>query len=68
MSNEVLDNTFGKKVSSTLLEGLVDSEDEYSFEEKLDFLLQEWKKHDTASGTVAKFCEWLLKNKVEVIR
>ena len=48
VQNKVLDNIFGKKVSSTLLEDLVDSEDEYSFKEKLDFLLQEWKKHDTA--------------------
>jgi len=51
VSNEVLDNIFGKKVSCTLLGGLVDSEDEYSFDEKLDILLQEWKNHDTASGT-----------------
>lgn len=68
VQNEILDDIFGRKVGSTLLEGLIDSEGEYSFDEKLDFLLQKWKKHDPVSGAVIEFCEWFLKNKVAVIR
>lgn len=60
---EILDDIFGKQVGTTFLEGLVDSS-EVSFDEKLDFLLGKWKD----AGPLTEFCDWFVKNKVDVIR
>ena len=38
VQTEILDDIFGKKVGTTLYEGLVDASDEVKFEEKLELL------------------------------
>ena len=62
--SEILDDIFGKRVGSTLLEGLVDSEDD-AYEGNVKLLIEKWK--EKAVG-VNQFCDWFLKNKTDVIR
>lgn len=68
LRSEILDDLFGKKVGSTQLEGLVDCADEGAFDEKLRLLVQKWKSHEESNEAVSDMCEWLFKNKVDVIR
>lgn len=65
---EILDDIFGGRVGNTLLEGLVDCADESSSDEKLPACMDKWKGHEESKEAVTGFCEWLLKNKVDVIR
>lgn len=67
VKSEIVGDIFGKKVGTTLLEGLVDSEDDL-FEATLESLLEKWKEHQSEAASVEEFCEWFLKNKKEVIR
>ena len=53
---------FGKKIATTLVEGLVDSEDEHIFEENFRLLVLKWKTRDSDCGEIAEFCDRLLKN------
>ncbi len=46
------------------MEGLVDSQDKSSFEDKLQLLLMKWKRTEQGAG----FCDWLVQNKVGVLR
>ncbi len=68
VQKEVLDDTFGRRAGSTLFEGLVDCADESSFDEKLPSIMDKWKSHEESKEAMTGFCEWLLKNKVDVIR
>ena len=68
---EVLDDIFSRRVGSTLLTGLVDSNSLDMYEEKLGCLLTKWRKHDPADSSdklVNQFCSWLIVNKDDVIR
>lgn len=68
MCKEILDDIFGRKCGNVLFEGLVDSNDEHSFEEKLSVVVDKWKKHEGSEEEVGRFCEWLQKSKIDVIR
>ena len=49
-------------------EGLVDCVDQSSFEEKLPIIMEKWRSNDENTEALTGFCDWLLKNKVNVIR
>ena len=69
VQTEILNDIFGRKVGSTQLTGLVDSVNQYSFEEKLSTLISKWKLNDMSDdGPVSLFCSWFRTNKEEVIR
>ena len=68
LRNEILDDIFGRRSGSSLFEGLVDSIDQGSFEEKLCMLMAKWKSNKEHHQPIGTFCEWLVKNKVDVIR
>lgn len=65
VQTEILGDIFGKKVGSTLVEGLVDSEDD-TFDSSVQLLMKKWQRHDF--GAMDDFCDWLLKNKTDVIK
>ncbi len=67
LRKEILDDIFGRKSGSSLFEGLVDCIDQNSFEEKLPIMMNKWERIEEHSQAVSGFCEWLLKNKVDVI-
>lgn len=68
VQTEILGDIFGKKVGSTLLEGLVDSEDVVSFEDNAALLLEKWMRNEDELVAIEEFCRWFVKNKVDVIR
>ena len=66
--SEILNDIFGRKAGSTLFEGLVDSTDEASYNEKIPLIMEKWKSHAESKEAIDRFCEWLWKYKVDVIR
>ena len=46
VQSEILNDIFGRQIGSTLLPGLVDSESETCFREKLGLLIDKWKLHN----------------------
>jgi len=68
VQTEILDDIFGKKVGTTLYEGLVDVSDEVKFEEKLELLQTEWMKQEHVKEEAQAFCKWFLKNKASVVK
>jgi len=68
VQTEILDDIFGKKVGTTLYEGLVDASDEVKFEEKLELLQTKWMKQEHVKEEVQAFCKWFLKNKASVVK
>lgn len=67
---EILNDIFGRKIGSTLVIGLVDSVNRYSFDENLGTLITKWKRNEVAGddGPVSQFCSWFRVNKEDVIR
>ena len=43
LSQQILDDTFGKRLGGTLVEGIVDASDDADFQSKLDNCLQSWR-------------------------
>ena len=66
VQSEIIGDIFGKRVGSTLLEGLVDPEYN-SLESNVTSLLDKWKKHESELTGIQEFCEWFIKNKTDVI-
>jgi len=66
---EVLNDIFGKRIGSTLLTGLVDSQNVEAYEEKVAYLMEKWSLNDDADqDSFAKFCSWFYVYKKEMIR
>lgn len=69
LSNEVLDDIFGKKMGSVYVKGLVDSTDTDDFDEKVDKLLRKWVDSEhTSASDIEGFINWFQTYKVPVIR
>ena len=64
---EVANEIFGKQVGTTYVAGLVDSQSEEEFFEKLEARKADWLKREEDSGVVPGFYDWFLQNKVEMI-
>lgn len=60
---------FGKTAGDTLVEGLVDSKDEAEFQKNLSVILKRWQElEECPQDGMAKFIDWFVKNKVDVIQ
>ena len=72
LKSEILNDIFGRQIGSTMLTGLVDSENEAVFEQKVNLLLHKWKQSKVTDdeGLVEEFCtmSWFRINKEKVIR
>lgn len=74
LQSEVLNDIFGKRVGSTLLTGLVDSQSVTAFENKLAHLMKKWLFYDHDEeeegnlGSFTQFCSWFGIYKKEIIR
>ena len=59
LSNEMLDDIFGKKMGSVYVKGLVDSIDTEDFEEKAGKLLEKWRNSEhTSASDIEGFINW----------
>ena len=71
LQTEILNDIFGKRIGSTFLTGLVDSQSAIAYEEKLASLMNKWSLYDDEEedpGPLTKFCSWFDVYKKEVIR
>ena len=69
LSNEMLDDIFGKKMGSVYVKGLVDSIDTEDFEEKAGKLLEKWRNSEhTSASDIEGFINWFQTFKMPVIR
>ena len=63
LSQQILDDLFGKKSLNVYVEGLVDAKDESTFEATLSVLENKWKKADPS---VSHFVRWFRTYKLSV--
>lgn len=68
LSEKVIDDVFGKKLGSVLVEGIVDATDDDDFHNKLVSLQHPWRDHDSSSTTnINKFIECFVAKKVPLM-
>ena len=68
LSRKILDDIFGAKLGSVLVEGLVDASDDTDFQNKLDVVLSWQHMSVPSSCNLQAFIDWFLANKSHVIR
>ena len=69
VSQKILDDIFGAKLGSVLVEGLVDASDDTDFQNKLDDVVLSWQHMSVPSScNLRAFIDWFLANKSHVIR
>ena len=64
----ILDDIFGKKIGTTLFEGLLDVNTEAEFDDKLELLQSKWMKQEDVKVEVEAFFKWFVRNKATVIK
>ena len=64
----IIDDIFGKKVGTTLYEGLVDVNSETEFDDKLEQLLSKWVKQFNMKEEVEEFSKWFMENKANTMK
>ena len=64
----ILDDIFGKKIGTTLFEGLLDVNTEAKFDDKLELLQSKWMKQEDVKVEVEAFFKWFVRNKATVIK
>ena len=68
LSQQILDDIFGKRMGGTLVEGIVDASDDSDFQSKLENCLQSWRSFEvTSTCNLQKFIDYLVDNKASVI-
>ena len=68
LSQQIIDDIFGKKIGGVYFEGLVDAYSDSDYYDKLDAAIESWHKRSfTSSANIQKFTEWFLANKKNVI-
>ena len=67
-SKEILDDVFGCKQGSTFSEGLVDSNSDEEFNEKLSLLEERWKQLEVAHNIESGIYDWFLQYKASVMK
>ena len=68
LSQQIIDDIFGKKIGGVYFEGLVDACSDSDYYDKLDAAIESWHKRSfTSSANIQKFTEWFLANKKNVI-
>lgn len=69
VSVEILNDTLGVKIGTTYVEGLVDANNIYDFDVKLEKLLTKWRGfEDTSTGDMERFINWFKSYKAPIIR
>ena len=69
LSQKILDDVFGKKLGSVFIEGLVDASDDCDFQNKLDGLVESWRRCESPStANIEKFIEYFTAKKASIIR
>ena len=65
---EVVSDIFGCKQGSTLSEGLVDSNSDEEFNEKLNLLEERWKQLEAAHNVESSIYDWFVQHKAPVMK
>ena len=69
LSQQILDDIFGKRIGSTFVEGIVDASDDSDFQSKLENCLRSWRSFEvTSTCNLQKFIDYLVDSKASVIR
>ena len=69
LSTDILDDIFGKKVGSVYIEGLVDAQDSYDFQEKVKRLVERLQHASLPSqADMERFVTWFQNHKAPVLR
>ena len=69
LSQQILDDIFGKRLGGTFVEGIVDASDDADFQSKLENCLRSWRNFEvTSTCNLQKFIDYLVNNKASVIR
>ena len=65
LSQQILDDIFGKRIGSTLVEGIINASDDSDFQSKLDNCLQSWHSFEVMS--TCNLQKYLVNNNASVI-
>ena len=69
LSTDILDDIFGKKVGSVYIEGLVDAQDSYAFQEKVKRLVERLQDASLPSqADMERFVTWFQNHKAPVLQ
>ena len=69
VTQKIIDDIFGHTLADTFIEGLVDSENDIDFQEKVDSVVSSWREMPTPSSVdMEGFISWFLSHKVQTIR